>query len=258
MNHFAWGQPQIERVVFHDDIIEVLPGSTEVVLQSVTSALEIKHQVQTDAIRGNPVYTGKWAFRNVSTPGGSQDTFCISLKILAHWLNGIEATRVPEPRRREKLIRYQTKCVDHLYSLYFGSARTPETQALINGVLPRDSTALWQAIARMEEQHAQLSERLEQLAKSTEAKWEEWWKWIKQRDSGQRKPFREPDQEFAICHTLQRPREAHRCEWLQASLPASICRVSRTDHAQPRKEQRNMESMAEGSFAWYRMTCAVR
>jgi hypothetical protein len=137
----------IEKFNFHGDMLDVVTddGQHYVVLARLCEPLGLSVQAQT-----RKLLELAWAgVAKIATPspGGPQETVCLSIRSVAGWLFTINAGKVA-PHLRDKLALYQRECADVLADHFLG--RRGEQGPMIHTLREAIEATIGPLLARIE------------------------------------------------------------------------------------------------------------
>lgn len=95
-----------------------------VAVKPINDRLGLVWSNQHRRIKRDPILSEGMAIMAIPSPGGEQETTCLSLRYLNGWLFGIDSSRV-KPELRERVLAYQRECYDVLADHFLG----PRTSA---------------------------------------------------------------------------------------------------------------------------------
>jgi hypothetical protein len=114
-------RPKVSIVQFHEDQLQVIDATQDVVLRPACEALGLDPDAQAARLKRQP-----WACTSITkvhdASGREQEMFCVSLKTVPLWLATIETSRCAL-EVRPKLERYQLECADVLAAHFLGRAK---------------------------------------------------------------------------------------------------------------------------------------
>jgi hypothetical protein len=83
---------------------------------------------QRRVIQNSPTFAGRWCLMTLPSRGGLQETFVLQLDMISLWLAGINARRVKDPQKLDRLVLYQRECARVLYDHFFTTPRGRSVQ----------------------------------------------------------------------------------------------------------------------------------
>lgn len=112
---------QIVKFPFLDDMLDVVPGDTDVsvVVRPVCEALGVSPQGQLAKLASDPSICLKMILTQIPGDDQRREVACVGLDSYLLWLAGIHPKKV-KPEVREKLIAYKRRCASALRDHFLG------------------------------------------------------------------------------------------------------------------------------------------
>lgn len=117
-------EQQIEAILWQDDVW--------VSVKRICENLEIQPHRQRRKIKESPSFEERYADISIPSKGGNQKTFCIKLEAVTLWLASISPTKIRNPIKQDRIVRYQRECMQvltrHFFSRKTAHQPTPPAQ----------------------------------------------------------------------------------------------------------------------------------
>jgi P22_AR N-terminal domain len=124
---------RLEAIDFHGmELWASVRGETDahvwVPIAPICRHLELDVREQRRVIQNSPTFKGRWGASPLPSRGGVQQTLALRLDTVSLWLAGINAGRVKDPIKQDRLILYQHECALVLYQHFFTTPRGRSVQ----------------------------------------------------------------------------------------------------------------------------------
>lgn len=112
----------LEQINFHGDLLWAGRNDGEVIVavKPICDNLTIDWSGQFRRIKRDAILAKGIVIMAIPSPGGVQETICLTLPLVAGWLFGIDDRRIRDPAIREKVLDYKRECHDVLYKHFIG------------------------------------------------------------------------------------------------------------------------------------------
>lgn len=127
-------------VPFYDDTLwadEVDPKHP-VAVKPIVENIGVDWEGQRQRIRRDAILNEGTCIIQVPSPGGMQETVCLTMDLIPGFLFGIDDRRIADPIKREKVLRYKRKCYRVLYDHFNGAASAATDPATHEGAITEE------------------------------------------------------------------------------------------------------------------------
>ena len=158
---------KLTTIDFHGTKLIAVPGdkpeTTLVAMKPIVEGMGLDWTYQFRKISGHPVLSKGVAVTAIPSPGGSQDTTCLTLDLLNFWLATIHPDRIKDQAVRTRVIEYQTECARVLFNHFFGKAIASGSHLTAREVGGISKGVVNKALAPIEAQIGRLAEEVRSL-----------------------------------------------------------------------------------------------
>lgn len=126
--------PELVLVDFYDQQIEAILWQDDVWIsvRKICENLEIDNRSQRKKIKENPSLSDLKGDITLQHESGAKLTFCIKLEAVTLWLASISPTKIRNPIKQDRIVRYQRECMQvltrHFFSKKTAHQPTPPAQ----------------------------------------------------------------------------------------------------------------------------------
>jgi hypothetical protein len=122
----------LEQISFHGDLLWAGrdDGDVLVAVKPICLNLTLQWNGQLERIKRDAILSQGMRVIRIPSPGGDQETVCLTLPLVAGWLFGIDDRRIRDETIRAKVLDYKRECHDVLYRHFIGSRNSCDTNAL--------------------------------------------------------------------------------------------------------------------------------
>lgn len=100
-----------------------------VAIKPICDSLGIEWRKQQERLRRDPILSEGITMVGVPSPGGTQETTCLSLELVNGWLFTIDESRVRDEETRQRVLTYKRECYGVLFRHFYGRAERDKPAA---------------------------------------------------------------------------------------------------------------------------------
>ena len=122
----------LEQISFHGDLLWAGREGDEVLvaLKPICQNLTLQWHGQLERAKRDAILAKGIRVIRIPSPGGEQETICLTLSLIAGWLFGIDDRRIKDPDIRAKVLDYKHQCHDVLYKHFLRRSDDLSSEAL--------------------------------------------------------------------------------------------------------------------------------